>query len=215
MFYDNLIQPIKAMRRRYLPLLMIYFAYGCATFSGIGESFFVKERLGLSAEALMMIAVWLTLPWNIKMIFGQLVDSVPLMGSRRKSYIFIAAGLMVCGSLLMAGLAGQWPWVVQLGHENAIFIAAGLFTVIGTVLQDVVADAMSVEVVEREGHPQQEIDRDLAMVQLLGRLSLSLGMFIVAGLGGWIAQVVSYQTLFLLTFAASHGEPKAKASSPG
>ena len=88
MFYDNLIQPIKAMRRRYLPLLMIYFAYGCPTFSGIGESFFVKERLGLSAEALMMIAVWLTLPWNIKMIFGQLVDSVPLLGSRRKSYIF-------------------------------------------------------------------------------------------------------------------------------
>lgn len=199
MFYDNLIQPIKAMRRRYLPLLMIYFAYGCSTFSGIGESFFVKERLGLSAEALMMIAVWLTLPWNIKMIFGQLVDSVPLLSSRRKSYIFIAAGLMACGSLLMAGLAGQWPWVIKLGHENAIFITAGLLTVIGTVLQDVVADAMSVEVVERQGRAQKDIDRDLAMVQLLGRLSLSLGMFLMAGLGGWIAQVVSYQTLFLLT----------------
>jgi len=187
------------MRRRYLPLLMIYFAYGCSTFSGIGESFFVKERLDLSATALLMLGVWLTLPWNIKMVFGQLVDSIPVFGSRRRVYIFIAAALMVCGSILMAGLAGRWPWVMTLGSDNAIFIGAGLTTVLGTVLQDVVADAMSVEVVEREGRPQKDVDRDLAMVQLLGRLSLSIGMFLVAGLGGWIAHVVSYETLFLLT----------------
>lgn len=56
---------------------------------------------------------------------------------------------------------------------------------------------MSVEVVEREGRPEKAIFRDLAMVQLLGRLALSLGMFLVAGLGGWLAHVVSYQTLFL------------------
>ena len=199
MFYEHLIQPVKAMRRRYLPLLMIYFAYGCATFSGIGEAFFVKERMGLGADALMMIAVWLTLPWNIKMVFGQLIDSVPFLGSQRKSYIFIAAGFMACGAILMAGLAGQWAWVIPLGHENAIFITASLLTVIGTVLQDVVADAMSVEVVARDGRVQQDIDRDLAMVQLLGRLAMSFGMFIVAGLGGWIAHVVSYPTLFLLT----------------
>ena len=184
---------------RYLPLLMIYFAYGCATFSGIGESFFVKEKLDLSAAALMMIGVWLTLPWNIKMVFGQLVDSLPILGSRRKSYIFIAAGLMAAGSILMAGLAGRWPWVISLGSDNFIYISASLITVLGLVLQDVVADAMSVEVVERENRPQGEIDRDLAMVQLLGRLSLSLGMFLVAGLGGWVAQVVNYSTLFLLT----------------
>ncbi len=86
-----------------------------------------------------------------------------------------------------------------MGSDNAIFIAASLITVIGVVLQDVVADAMSVEVVEREGRPQSEIDKDLAMVQLLGRLSLSLGMFLVAGLGGWLAQIMTYEHLFLLT----------------
>lgn len=195
----NLIEPIRAMRLRYLPLLMIYFAYGCSTFSGIGESFFVKEHMNLSATALLMIGVWVSLPWNIKMVFGQFVDSIPLFRSSRKAYIFLAAGLMVIGSLLMAGLAGQWPWVMKLGHPNAIFVASALITVIGVVLQDVVADAMSVEVVEREGRAQEDIDKDLAMVQLLGRMALSIGMFLVAGLGGWLAQVVSYETLFLLT----------------
>lgn len=198
MWTDHLIQPIKALRWRYLPLLAIYFAYGCSAFTGIGESFFVKEHLDLSASALLMIGVWLSLPWNIKMVFGQFVDSIPFLGSTRKSYIFLAAALMACGSILMAGLAGQWPWVMALGSKNAVFISASLITIFGVVLQDVVADAMSVEVVEREGRSEEAINQDLAMVQLLGRLSLSLGGFLVAGLGGWLAHVVSYQTLFLL-----------------
>ena len=45
----------------------------------------------------------------------------------------------------------------------------------------------------------KEIDQQLAMVQLLGRLSMSLGILIVSGLGGWLANIMSYQNLFLLT----------------
>ncbi len=187
------------MRKRYIPLLMIYFAYGCSIFSGIGESFFVKEHLNLSAESLLMIGVWLSLPWNIKMVFGQFVDSLPLFGSQRKAYVYLAALFMITGSLLMAGLAGRWPIVIGLGSDNALFFVSSLFTVLGVVLQDVVADAMSVEVVNKKGKTQEQINQDLGMVQLLGRLSLTLGMFLVAGLGGWLAEVLSYQNLFLLT----------------
>ena len=69
----------------------------------------------------------------------------------------------------------------------------------GVVLQDVVADAMSTEVVPRtnaDGTPRakDEIDHDLGMVQVLGRLALSFGIFSVAGLSGWLAQTLSYQT---------------------
>jgi hypothetical protein len=71
------------------------------------------------------------------------------------------------------------------------------------VLQDVVADAMSTEVVPRhnaDGTPRakQEIDHDLGMVQVLGRLALSFGIFSVAGLSGWLAQNLSYDKVFLL-----------------
>ncbi len=61
---------------------------------------------------------------------------------------------------------------------------------------------MSAEVVDREnpdGSPRdpKDINRDLAMVQVLGRLALSLGLVVVAGLGGWLASVFSYATVFL------------------
>src|SRR4029078_5821268 len=65
---------------------------------------------------------------------------------------------------------------------------------------------MSTEVVRRhnpDGTPRlkQEIDHDLGMVQVLGRLALSFGIFSVAGLSGWLAQHLSYDKVFLLGLA--------------
>jgi hypothetical protein len=80
---------------------------------------------------------------------------------------------------------------------------ASLLSVTGVVLQDVVADAMSTEVVSRVNEdgtprPQADIDRDLGMVQVLGRLALSAGIFAVAGLAGYLAQVLPYHVVFLI-----------------
>ncbi len=68
------LTPIRAMRLRYLPLLMIYYAYGALGLVAIAEAFWIKEALTLSPAELAAIGVWLTLPWTIKMVFGQLAD---------------------------------------------------------------------------------------------------------------------------------------------
>lgn len=198
---EVLFTPIKSIRWRYVPLLAIYFAFGASMFKGIAEAFWVKENLDLSAEALLAIGVWISLPFSIKMIFGQFADSIPLFGSIRRSYIFIAAILMVIGSLLLSGMAGEWPIVVSLGSKGTLYFIASLIITIGLVLQDVVADAMTVEVAEREGKTEKEIEKELKMIQLLGRLVLIIAVFLVAGLGGWLSQIWSYETIFLLTLA--------------
>ena len=92
-----LITPIRAMRLRYLPLLMIYYAYGALGLVAIAEAFWVKEALSFSPAQLAAIGVWLTLPWTIKMVFGQLADSVPIFGSQRRIYVFIGASLVASG----------------------------------------------------------------------------------------------------------------------
>src|SRR6476619_2951001 len=69
-----LLTPVRAMRLRYLPLLMIYYTYGALGLVTIAETFWIKEALTLTPAELASIAVWLTLPWTIKMVFGQLVD---------------------------------------------------------------------------------------------------------------------------------------------
>ncbi|RUM57884.1 MAG: hypothetical protein DSY40_00395 [Nautilia sp.] len=191
------LNPIKSFKLRYLPLLMIYFAYGMSGFSSIAETFWVKEHLNLTAEALVSLGVWLSIPWTIKMVFGQLVDSVALLGSQRRVYVYIGAGLIALSTILMIGLVGNYEWIKFASIEK-VYILASVIGVIGFVLQDVVADTMSTEVVDRN-QPQEIVEQELAMVQVLGRLALSIAGFMVAGVGGWLAQIFSYETIFKIS----------------
>jgi hypothetical protein len=197
---DNLMQPARAFRRAYLPLVMVYFAYGALGLIDVSRDMWVKESLSLTPAELAGIGVWLTLPWTVKMVFGQLVDGVPIFGSQRKSYIVIGAAFTAAGLVTLAGAAGRW---LSFLPPDQLFVLGATLIVIGIVIQDVVADAMSTEVVSRRdeaGHerPEQEFRAELGMVQVLGRLALSAGILAVAGLSGWLAQYLSRETVFLL-----------------
>ncbi len=195
-----LLAPVRAMRWEYLPLLMVYFAYGALGLTAVAESFWIKKDLSWTPTQLAALTVWFTLPWTIKMVFGEMVDTVPVLGSQRRIYVFMGAGLVAISFVLLSGAAGGWITVMR---PDALYVVASLLTVTGAVLQDVVADAMSTEVVPRQNpdgspRPKAEIDHDLGMVQVLGRLALSFGIFSVAGVSGWLAQWLPYSTVFLL-----------------
>jgi BT1 family protein len=195
------VTPVRAMRWRYVPLLMVYFAYGVyATLIGTAVTFWIRQSLTLTPAELAAVAVWLSLPWTIKMVFGQFVDSIPILGSRRKAYVYIGALLLAGGLLLLAGAAGKW---ITFASPETLYVMASLAMTLGVVLQDVVADAMSTEVVDRRDaagnpRPEAEVNAELAMVQVLGRLALSLGLFATAGLGGYLASIMPYEHVFLL-----------------
>ncbi len=116
-----LLTPVRAMRLRYLPLLMIYYAYGALGLITIAEAFWIKQALTLSPAELAAIGVWLTLPWTIKMVFGQLVDSVPVLGSQRRAYVFMGASLVATGLIVLAGAAGGW---ITFANPNALYVAS-------------------------------------------------------------------------------------------
>ena len=180
---NALLAPVRAMRLEYLPLLMVYFAYGAMGLTAVAETFWIKKALTWTPAELSGLAVWLSLPWTVKMVFGELVDTVPLLGSQRRAYVFVGAGL-IARQLRAAGgrrrrldhgAARGSALPGRLAHDRD-----------GVVLQDVVADAMSTEVVPRrnpDGSPRAkaDIDHDLGMVQVLGRLALAFGIFAVAG----------------------------------
>ncbi|WP_236619992.1 hypothetical protein [Lebetimonas sp. JS138] len=190
----SILNPIKHFKIKYLPLLMVYFAYGASGISGVAETFWVKEQLHLSAAALISLGVWLSVPWTIKMVFGQLVDSIPIFGSQRRAYVYIGAGFIAAGTILLIGLAGNHSWA-QFSSKDNVYIIASFLSVIGFVLQDVVADTMSTEVVDRN-QPEEKVEEELAYVQILGRLAISLAAVLVAGLSGWIAEILPYEKVF-------------------
>jgi MFS family permease len=197
---DSLLRPIQAFRLRYVPVVMVYFAYGALGLIDVSRDLWIKESLSLTPAQLAGIAVWLMLPWTVKMVFGELVDSVPIFGSQRKSYVIIGASLMAAGLVTLAGASGGW---LQFAAPNRLYILGAMLIALGTVVQDVVADAMSTEVVPRVDEagvprPDEQVRAELGMVQVLGRLALSGGILAVAGLSGWLAEVVSRESVFLL-----------------
>jgi hypothetical protein len=184
---DILLTPIKAMRLRYVPLLLIYFAYGSSVFTAIAENFWVKDTLDMSAVDLAELGIWVMVPWTVKMIFGSLVDSVTIFGSNRKSYVYIGAVLIIVSSLLMIAVVGDYPIVAEFSKKT-VYIFASVIAVIGFVMQDVVADTMSTEVVDKS-QTQAQINQELATIQVLARLSLGFAIFITGWIGGELADV--------------------------
>ena len=198
-----LLRPIQGFRLAYLPLVMVYFAYGALGIIDVTRDMWIKEQLTLNPAELAGIGVWLTLPWTIKMVFGELVDSVPIFGSQRRAYILIGAALTACGMITLAGAAGGW---IAFARIDNLYILGAMLIVIGTVVQDVVADAMSTEVVARRdgagnARPENEVRAELGMVQVIGRLALSAGILAVAGASGWLAGMFGRETVFLMGLA--------------
>ena len=195
-----LLRPIRGFRLAYLPLVMIYFAYGALGIIDVSRDMWIKERLTLNPADLAGIGVWLSLPWTVKMVFGELVDSVPIFGSQRKAYVLIGAAATAAGMVTLAGAAGGW---IAFARPDHLYVLGAMLIVIGTVIQDVVADAMSTEVVSRrddagKARPEEEVRAELGMVQVIGRLALSVGILAVAGLSGWLASFLDRESVFLL-----------------
>jgi hypothetical protein len=180
---------------------MIYLAAGVSGFTGIIESFFVKEELGISAAFLASLAFWAGLPWALKMPFGHLVD---LFWHRKYLFVYLGAVLMAASLLIMVGLTGYKQLMVSILPPEVWYVIASLISPVGFVLQDVVADAMTVEAVQpfdADGRPipEAELKRMHVTMQTLGRIAIIGGSAIVAGLGGWLATTLSYATMYWLS----------------
>jgi hypothetical protein len=191
------------LRWSYLPPLMVYFAAGVSGFTGIIESFFVKETLGLSPAVLASLGFWGGLPWAMKMPVGHLVDRY---WRRKALFVYLGAALMAASLLIMVGLTGHADRMAALLPLETWYTISVLLAPIGFVLQDVVADAMTVEAVparreDGSACPEAEQQRMHVTMQTLGRMAIVGGGALVAGAGGWLAQTLSYETMYRIALA--------------
>ncbi len=176
------------IRWSYLPPLMIYVAAGIQGLTSIVGTFFVKDYLGLSAEFLATLGFWAFVPWSMKIPVGHLVDLI----WRFKSWLVVlGAGLITSSLLIMAGLIGYRDQMAEITSINAWFVWASLLSPVGYVLQDAVADAMTVEAVPRKDQAgnifsTEKLKSMHTTMQTLGRVAIIGGTVIVALLNLWV-----------------------------
>jgi MFS family permease len=171
------------IRLAWTPILVTYFCYGASVVTGVAELFFQKDVLKFSPAEAAGIAFWVTLPWSMKMVAGVASDVYPLFGSRRAAYLLVGTALTLSGY-------GMLAWTVD---TKATYLLASVLIAVGFMVQDVVADALSVEVAET--------DEEIGQIQTLGRMALLLGGISVGYLSGWLAGTIGPRPVFALATA--------------
>jgi hypothetical protein len=136
----------RQLRWSYVPPLMVYLAAGISNLTAIVGTFLVKDHLGLSAAFLAGPAFWARIPWALKMPLGHLVD---LIWRWKALLVWLSAGLMAASVSIMYALIAYTEAMTTIMSANAWYVIATLLAPSGLVVQDVVADAMTVEAVIR------------------------------------------------------------------
>lgn len=162
----------------YLPVLLTYFCYGASSVTAIALLYFEKDLLGLTPAEAAEIAFWLSLPWSMKMVGGVASDVYPIAGSRRGAYLLLGA---------LCTLAGYAALATTVSSRGA-YLAVSVLIAVGFMIQDVVADALSVEVAES--------DEELGQIQTLGRMALLTGTISVGYLSGVLASWIGVRGTF-------------------
>ncbi len=166
----------------YLPPLMIYVAAGISGITGIVGTFFVKDYLNLSAAFLAGLGFWAGIPWALKMPLGHLVD---LIWNKKNYMVFVGAALIGLSLLIMYGLIIHTERMSSFLKIETWFIISVLLAPIGYVVQDVVADAMTIEAVplvddNGQNFSKNEIKTMHTTMQTLGRFAIIGGTVMVA-----------------------------------
>ena len=178
----NILELARDFQLSYLPPLMVYMAAGISGLTGIVGTFFVKEYLGLSAAFLAALGFWAGIPWALKMPFGHLVD---LLWRWKSLLVYFGAAVIAASLLIMVGLIGHREAMVAVLPAEVWYVLSVLLSPVGYVIQDTVADAMTVEAVPRvdeQGVPIDEARLKLmhTTMQTLGRVAIISGGILVA-----------------------------------
>jgi len=192
---------------------MVYLAAGVSGLTGIVGTFFIKDYLDLSAAFLAGLMFWAGIPWALKMPVGHLVD---LIWRWKAVLVYFGALLITASIAIMFGLIAHTGAMSEVMSIEAWYVVSVLLAPSGYVIQDAVADAMTVEavpLVDQQGEPyaDSEVKVMHTTMQTLGRFAIISGLILVAALNIWMFSGIKemsqaeaaavYADIYLMAFA--------------
>ena len=185
-------------------MILVALSLGFQEFPNLAISYFFKDDLHLDLTQMSFYNSLLNFIWVLKPVFGFIVDSYPIFGSHRRSYLIIFSLLGSTG-WLMFGL-----WVSTLGQamftKTLINVSTSFCNVIGEGIMVTSAQKITEKrrtVSSENGESETVVSYDSEKVTTNVSLYLSLTSFssiISQYLGGHLLGVLgSNQKIFLIS----------------
>ena len=213
LFHRVFVDLAKQMRWSFLPPLMVYFAAGVSGLTSVVGAFYLKDYLTLSATFIGGLTFWAGLPWVLKVAMGHVVD---LFWRWKALLILLGAGLVAASLLIMFGLVSRPDRMRAIFPLETWFVISLLLAPSGYAIQDIVADAMTVEAVPSaddagRAYGEQDLRAMHTTMQTLGRIAIISGFASVAAVNIWIfsdteslsrdARLALYARVYLIALA--------------
>ncbi|KAE8992604.1 hypothetical protein PR003_g21101 [Phytophthora rubi] len=169
-----------------LQIFFVYFTQGIrSTLCSLGTSYYLNETLALAPAQSESLRATAAIPWIIKPLYGMLSDSVPIWGTRRKSYLLIFSAVSAA-----AYFALSTPGLVTT-YEGAL--VALVVASLGIAFCDVVIDGKVVEAARSE---REDMAGNL---QTLSWISLSVGSVLGSMVSGYALNTFGPLGVFFLS----------------
>ncbi|KAE9071434.1 hypothetical protein PF005_g26200 [Phytophthora fragariae] len=164
---------VNVWSREYIGIVVQYAAVGMIYGTLPGTVYpFLFNYLNMESTQVVSATVLLNLPWSFKLFYGMITDCVPIFGYRRRPFMIIGWTLCFIMLLVMACMKAGDPYYPEYAYASmnvttlspevvatfntdapstgSKFIVLMMLAAIGYVGADVAADAMMVEVAQRE-----------------------------------------------------------------
>lgn len=168
----------------YILAALGHFSQGIASLAGQPLYYYLREHLGISVSTIMLIGSLTNLPWMLKPLYGFASDLWPILGYRRKSYIFLSAII----SSVMALVIG-FSLVVSLN----LLIFFLLLYAIGQAGDNVGTNGLVIE----QGVKNSSVGR----LQSIQWASIGVASVLTGVLGGYISEHFDYHFAYLIIAA--------------
>lgn len=177
---------LSSVDSNYYVILLVAFTQGIIGLSDLALYYLWKDDLKISPSQLAQLNSLSYIPWVIKPVFGLTSDSFPILGYRRKSYLFIFGCISIITWLMMA------YYVSTINHVRVFIICNQLSNSFCTVI----GEALVVEMSRKQR--TQNKDATANNVSLFF-ITKSFGSLITASSSGSLLTYLSKKKVFLIT----------------
>jgi folate/biopterin transporter len=182
----SLREKLASIDINYLVIILVALSQGITGLSDLAISYLYKDDLHLVPAQVSRINSIATIPWIVKPIYGFISDSFPILGYRRKPYLFIFGITVTICWILMSF------WVDSL--TKALFIV--LLNQTASAFCNVIGEALVVETSQK----QKDTDPDAGAKNVSMYFMIkSIGSLITAFSSGALLEYMDKRKVFLIT----------------